>query len=459
MVTVVRGGLTALVVVLLASSGIWATPVSAAAGLAVSPGTATEEAVIESSTAPVTTPAWNETETTSNTTSTGDSTDRTITTTAADNGTAVTSGNTTVADGSTAGVGDKTTVVDSNATGVDGNTAGSGGYANGFDGNATVAENVSVGEPTAVGNIGAASTPRDGLAGTTTVNGTASSIIVDASDTELNSVTISEATTADAVTATPTRTRTSAENARTSVEGAGDGATESGSDGGSPVTATSAVVVGFGAAAVTLLVRRSATLLAFGTDIATTASRLPLSIVQRWSVGREWIPRVLTAVGYSRYDDSDPLTHPTRAELYELIAASPGTYLSELSTQADVPTSTARHHLDVLVREGVVTTSTVRGKRRYFSLDTGDEAIAAALSDDASAAIIQCLADTGPASVSAIADDLDRDVSTVSHHLGRLAENGLVEREREGRSVYNELVPEVEDALNGDSSGRSPRRV
>lgn len=430
MATVVRGTLTALVVVLLTSSGIWVTPVSAAAGLAVSTGTAPEKAVIGSSTAPVTTPARNETETMSTADSTATSDSRT-TTNAAGDGTAVTNGNT---------------------TGLDGNTAGIGC-------NTTVTVNASVGETTAIGNVGVETKTRDGLTGATTVNGTVSSILVDAGGAELSSVTTGDATTTDAVTTTPTHTKTSAENARTSAGAAGDGATESRTDDDSPVTATSAVLVGFGAAAVTLLIRRSATLLAFVSDVAMTASQLPPSLAQRWSVGRGWIPRVLTAIGYSRYDDSDPLTHPTRAELYELIAASPGTYLSELSKQAGVPTSTARHHLDVLVREGVVTTSNVRGKRRYFSLDTGDEAIAAALSDDASAAIIQCLADTGPASVSAIADDLDRDVSTVSHHLGRLAENGLVEREREGRSVYNELVPEVEDALRGDSSGRSPRRV
>ncbi|MFW5948475.1 MAG: winged helix-turn-helix transcriptional regulator [Halolamina sp.] len=253
---------------------------------------------------------------------------------------------------------------------------------------------------------------------------------------------------------------------------AGDDTTGSESDGDVPPAAAGAAVMGLGAAAVTLLARRSATVLAVAPEVAATVSRLPSPLTggwwrgqlsrlpprlgRAWRRGREWLPHVLAVIGYSRYDDSDPLTHETRAALYDLIADSPGTYLSELSERAEVPTSTVRHHLDVLVSEGLVTTANVRGKRRYFSLDAGNEALAAALSDDASAAVIECLAETGPASVSAIAEGLDRDVSTVSHHHGRVAADDLVEREREreGRSMNSELAPEVKEALRADDADR-----
>jgi DNA-binding transcriptional ArsR family regulator len=61
--------------------------------------------------------------------------------------------------------------------------------------------------------------------------------------------------------------------------------------------------------------------------------------------------------------------------------------------------------------------------------------------------VLVTLAKEGDASVSTIADALDRDPSTVSHHLSRLEEDGLVERERDGRSKVNRLAPATEAAL------------
>lgn len=88
-----------------------------------------------------------------------------------------------------------------------------------------------------------------------------------------------------------------------------------------------------------------------------------------------------------------------------------------------------------------------RGKRRYYPAAADDFELAAALSEPASAAVLEALADAGEARVGQLADDLDRDPSTVSHHLQRLADDGLVERERRGRAVVNRLADPVADAL------------
>jgi DNA-binding transcriptional ArsR family regulator len=42
---------------------------------------------------------------------------------------------------------------------------------------------------------------------------------------------------------------------------------------------------------------------------------------------------------------------------------------------------------------------------------------------------------------------VDRDASTVSHHLSRLEADGLVERERDGPAVVNRLAPATRAAL------------
>jgi DNA-binding transcriptional ArsR family regulator len=57
---------------------------------------------------------------------------------------------------------------------------------------------------------------------------------------------------------------------------------------------------------------------------------------------------------------------------------------------------------------------------------------------------VDVLAERGPTSVSELADTLDVDPSTVSHHLSRLEEVGAVERERRGRAVLSSLSVSAE---------------
>ena len=82
--------------------------------------------------------------------------------------------------------------------------------------------------------------------------------------------------------------------------------------------------------------------------------------------------------------------------------------------------------------------------------------LAAALDDEGTAEVLHALARLGASHGGRLADELDRDASTVSHHLSRLEDAGLVEREREGRAVVNRLAPEVRAMLRGDEDGETP---
>ena len=150
---------------------------------------------------------------------------------------------------------------------------------------------------------------------------------------------------------------------------------------------------------------------------------------------------------YSRYDDSDPLEHEARSRVYEIINDTPGAYLSELSEEADLPLSTTRHHIKVLEREDLVSGAKLRGKRRFYPAYSDGLELAAALNDDSTAAVLDTIGRLGAASVSDLADELDRDPSTISHHLQRLEEDEIILREREGRAVMNRLSPEARTAL------------
>lgn len=163
--------------------------------------------------------------------------------------------------------------------------------------------------------------------------------------------------------------------------------------------------------------------------------------------------RMVSPLRYSRHDDSDPLDHETRIRVFETIEASPGAYLSEVAHRADLPISTTRHHVRVLEREDILGAAKVRGKRRFYPANTTGIELAAALNDDATAALLDVVARLGAASVSTLADELGRDPSTVSHHLQRLEQDDIIVRERDGRTVMNRLGPEARSALEADGAG------
>lgn len=198
--------------------------------------------------------------------------------------------------------------------------------------------------------------------------------------------------------------------------------------------------VGAGALAVGLAAR--------GELLVGGASNLPSGgVADRLRAGVDRLLRWLVPLRYSKYDGSDPLQHEDRARLLDVIESQPGTYLTAVAEETDLPMSTARHHLRILEREGLVERATLRGKRRLFPAHAESQALAAALADEATAAVLEALARIGPCSTSELAEELDRDPSTMSHHLQRLAADDLVVRERDGRAQVASLAPEVAEVL------------
>lgn len=137
----------------------------------------------------------------------------------------------------------------------------------------------------------------------------------------------------------------------------------------------------------------------------------------------------------------DPLDHPLRQRLFEEIQTAPGTYPAALVEATGEPRSTVRYHVRVLVDAGLVRVVERTGKRHLVpaSLDEREAELAVARADDATAAVLETLAHDGPLSVSRLAARLDRSPSTVSHHLRRLEDRGLVDRTRRGHAAVSAL--------------------
>jgi DNA-binding transcriptional ArsR family regulator len=196
--------------------------------------------------------------------------------------------------------------------------------------------------------------------------------------------------------------------------------------------------------------------LVLSTDVDDTVSRLE-EPVRDLGTHLRGPSGLVTLAGFSRFDDADPLEHTLRARLYETITRSPGAYPTELSDRLDTPRSTLRYHLRVLEDADLVAASSVDGKRRYVTTETEPAARALSVVDDGTTAadIVDRLGLEGTATVGELADDVDRSVATVSYHLGRLEDAGIVDRAREGQTVQNRLTPAVEPFVTSVVGGET----
>jgi DNA-binding MarR family transcriptional regulator len=191
-----------------------------------------------------------------------------------------------------------------------------------------------------------------------------------------------------------------------------------------------------------------------GTGAGTTAARASATALAAGDGPLSRLARMLSLFRYSRYDDSDPLELDARRHVYEAISDQPGEPITAVSDRADVNLSTARHHVKVLEREGLVATGRVRNCERFYPAGTDDLELAAAMADESTADILDALVRLEPASVSGLAEEVDRSPSTVTHHLQKLEDDDIVVRERNGRAVENKLSEAARAALDPETERR-----
>lgn len=180
------------------------------------------------------------------------------------------------------------------------------------------------------------------------------------------------------------------------------------------------------------------------TTAAAVSDQVDRSVTQpalvRDSPGPWTLPYPVLVLGYTRHVDDDPLDNDARRRLHEAVQASPGAHIAALVDRTEIPRSTARYHLRVLEGAGLLESGTVRGKHRFVPAGE-DLTVAAALHDPPTRAVIEAVDRDEPLAVSTLADRVGRAPSTVSHHLDRLADAGLVERDPTGDRTLVRLGP------------------
>jgi len=143
--------------------------------------------------------------------------------------------------------------------------------------------------------------------------------------------------------------------------------------------------------------------------------------------------------------EEDVLELETRKEIFEYVQANPGVHFSQLKRDLDMETGLVQHHLRTLEDYDVLSSTDHQGKRRLFvaeELNDEERAILSSLRYETTRHILLFLLEETTARNRAIAEELGVSPPTVSWHVSRLVENGIVSEVQDGRTTCYTVTDE-----------------
>lgn len=132
-----------------------------------------------------------------------------------------------------------------------------------------------------------------------------------------------------------------------------------------------------------------------------------------------------------------------RAEIVRCIQECPGIHLRQIERETSLALGQVLYHLDRLERMGVVVSSRERGFRRFYGshdVARGDKPFVGALRQPLPRAIQLALLEDGPRTHKDLQTRANVAASTLSFHLQRLVEAGIIMRERVGTQSFYALA-------------------
>lgn len=141
----------------------------------------------------------------------------------------------------------------------------------------------------------------------------------------------------------------------------------------------------------------------------------------------------------------------SRRRVYDFIRSNPGSHMREIRRRLDMTLGNLEYHLRYLERHDMITVREGGYNRYYVKHDVGveDQKLLGLLRQTIPRRILIFLLLNPGSSHQDIHADFDVSASTLSYHIGKLIDAGVVEKERKGRyNVYSVVEPdEVAQAL------------
>lgn len=136
-----------------------------------------------------------------------------------------------------------------------------------------------------------------------------------------------------------------------------------------------------------------------------------------------------------------------REKIYRIIEESPGLHFREIQRRAEIAVGSLQYHLDYLQKKHLVRIEKQGKFVRYYSIrgkQLGeDEKIMSLLRQNTIRRIVLFLLEKKQANNLSISNAVNLSASTVSWHLEKMLEEGLIEKEKQGReSIFVLREPE-----------------
>lgn len=154
---------------------------------------------------------------------------------------------------------------------------------------------------------------------------------------------------------------------------------------------------------------------------------------------------VLTAMkfwslaGYRRVFGSNALQNSLRKEVYGRICREPGIHLHELTRKTESTLSTIRYHCGILERSHLIRVVDEKGFKRFFknggTYSRDEQDLISCLRSQTASEILKIILMRPEISRQEIADTIGKSGPSITWHMQRLEEKGLLSVRKEGRSV------------------------
>lgn len=154
---------------------------------------------------------------------------------------------------------------------------------------------------------------------------------------------------------------------------------------------------------------------------------------------------------YRRLTRRDVLDNDVRRRALEFVEDDPGVTTADVARHLEIHYATARHHLEVLVDFDLVDRRRIGGQLHFYEnhgeIPYPDQDTVAALNHDVRRKIAAILARRRQATPGGLIDHVDVARSTLSYHLNKLREAGVVDRCREQGEVRYRLRDRAREAV------------
>ncbi len=136
-------------------------------------------------------------------------------------------------------------------------------------------------------------------------------------------------------------------------------------------------------------------------------------------------------------DDSE-----NRTRVYDYIKKNPGAHLRMITRELDMGMGATQHHLDILEKSGKVRSKRINIYRHYYAVEIleAEHGILALLRQQTAMDILTYLMEHPRSTQSDIINFMGFSAPTISWHMSRLEEAGLVRSIKEGRTVRYVIV-------------------